>query len=226
MRTRLLVGIGGWILCGLICASAGEKEAPGPQTGQAVIGWYNGDWQSGLPGPACFYVTKKRFFRVYDDFLVPEGGWTVVGVFSNVRTERAGVTKAAWEIRRDMAPGKAGKKVASGVRSTTRVRIPGTGPFAGDALVGYRIQVDGLKVRLEPGRYWLSVAPVAHGYTFVNATLGENAVGTPRGNNGWALVDPGPGVRFALAEAVASRGQKGIAKDFSQGVLIRATGHD
>jgi hypothetical protein len=50
--------------------------------------------------------------RVYDDFVVPEGEWTIVAVFSNNRMNFTGVTKANWEIRKNMAPGKAGRKAA------------------------------------------------------------------------------------------------------------------
>jgi hypothetical protein len=57
--------------------------------------------------------SEAHFSRVYDDFVVPAGGWTVLGMFSHNRMDFSGVTAAAWEIRRDMAPGKGGKKVAS-----------------------------------------------------------------------------------------------------------------
>ena len=43
-----------------------------------AIGWYNGDWQSGIPGQANWYLSNLSFSRVYDDFVVPKGGWTVV----------------------------------------------------------------------------------------------------------------------------------------------------
>ncbi len=181
MRRTLLMLVGSSILGALLFATAAQLgTASAPQPAPAVIGWYNGDWKSGLSGQANFFYKGGHFCRVYDDFVVPAGGWTVVGVFSNNRMADAIITKASWEIRRDMKPGKGGKKVASGVSEAKQVRIPGTGPFPTDAAIGYRIQVDGLRVRLKPGRYWLSVAPVGRGGRwYINGTLGKNAVGYP-----------------------------------------------
>ena len=191
----------------------------------AQIGWYNGDWHSGLPGLANWYSSRDDYSRVYDDFVVPEGGWTVVGVFSINRMDFEGIAKAAWEIRKDMLPGKGGKKVASGVSAATQVRVPGLGPFPADALIGYRIEVDGLKIHLARGRYWLSVAPVGKNAAwYVCATKGENAIGDPPGTNGSSLVDrPDPRARFAGAMIQGGPGQYGRAADFSLGVLIDPT---
>jgi len=188
---------------------------------RAVLGWYNGDWQSGLPGLANRYGASDEFSRVYDDFVVPEGGWIVVGAFSDNRMGFAGVTRASWEIRKGMSPRCGGKVVASGVSSAGQTVIPGNGPFPRDPLIGYRIQVDGLRVPLPPGTYWLSVAPVGDGASFASATRGRNAVGHPAGNNGMALFDSSlRDRRFEQAETVGVGGQYGFASDFSQGVLI------
>lgn len=46
-----------------------------------VVGWYNGDWRAAIPGMNNFYVSGTQFGRTYDDFVVPDGGWTVTGVF-------------------------------------------------------------------------------------------------------------------------------------------------
>lgn len=204
------------------------------------IGWYNGDWQSGVPGLSNWYVSETEFARVYDDFIVPEGGWTVVAVFSNSRMNTSGVTRASWEIRSGMSPGNGGKLVASGLSSATQTFIPGNGPFPVDPLIGYRIQVDDLRVQLAPGRYWLSVAPcISHlsaakgedavtrfsissrPSSYASATLGRNAIGDPPGNNGEALFhSPVLGRAFAEARTIGRGGQLGIAKDFSQGVIV------
>jgi hypothetical protein len=188
----------------------------------ARVGWYNGDWLSGRPGQANWYFSRGDFSRVYDDFLVPASGWTVVGVFSMNRMDFEGITKAAWEIRKDMSPGKGGKKVASGVSPATQIRVAGLGPFPADALIGYRIQVDGLNIRLAPGRYWLSVAPVGKNAAwYVCATRGTNAVGDPAGTNGSSLVDrTNSNARFASPMLQGSSGQFGRAADFSMGVLV------
>jgi len=230
LRPRFFLGIGGLALTGLLCANAGQREASaGPQPAAVVTGWYNGDWQPGLPSQPNWFFKEGEFSRVYDDFVVPPGGWTVVGVFSNNHMDFSGVTKAAWEIRRDMAPGKGGKKVASGLSRATQVPIPDEGPSPGDPSAGYRIQVDGLHVRLAPGRYWLSVAPVGRGGSvrggqwYADATLGKNALGDPPGNNGRALVTKTTfGIRFADAGSLSPPGRFGKAQGFSQGVIIDA----
>jgi hypothetical protein len=198
-----------------------------PARGQeptAVTGWYNGDWRSGLPGQANWYFSRSEYSLVYDDFVVPDGGWTVVGVFSVNHMDFEGITKAAWEIRKDMSPGKGGKKVAFGVSPATQTRIPGMGPFPADALVGYRIQVDGLRVPLAPGRYWLSVAPVGKNASwYVCATQGDHAVGNPAGNNGSALISRTDSrLQFFGAMREGGAGQFGKADDFSLGVMIAA----
>ncbi len=192
-----------------------------------VVGWYNGDWQSGVPGLRNFYLSETESARVYDDFVVPPGGWTVMAVYSNNRMDFSGVTYAAWEIRRGVGSERAGTTVASGLSPASQTAIPGNGPFPRDPLVGYRIQVDGLQLRLPAGRYWLNVAPVGMGTSFISATLGRNAVGSPPGNNGRAFVRNSPGPEsapgmFVPAEQVGGRGQFGIGKDFSQGVVIMA----
>jgi len=187
-----------------------------------MIGWYNGDWQPGIPGQPNWFFSGSQFSRVYDDFVVPEGGWTVVAVFSDNSMNFFGVTKAAWEIRRDMAPGKGGKQVASGMSRAAQIPIPGQGRPGADS-IGYRIQVERLHVRLAPGRYWLSVAPVVigKGLSYAHSTLGRNAIGEPPGNNGRTLVlKPTLGVRFADAAEISPPGKYGKAHDFSQGVII------
>jgi hypothetical protein len=183
-------------------------------------GWYNGDWEAGLPGLSNWYVSAKKYARVYDDFVVPEGGWTVASVFSNNRMDFTGVTRASWEIRSSMSPGEGGTLLASGLSPATQTVIPGSGPFPRGPLVGYRIQVDGLHVQLAPGRYWLSVSPVGTGQSYASATKGRNAMGNPPGNNGLALATYTPGnFYFREPETIGRGGQLGHAKDFSMGVI-------
>jgi hypothetical protein len=183
-----------------------------------AIGWYNGDWQQGIPGLANLFSSKTQFARVYDDFVVPEGGWTVVAVFSGNSMNISGVTKAAWEIRKDMAPGNGGRIVGAGTSRATQTRIP-AGPPSRDGLAAYRIQVSGIRVVLAPGRYWVSVAPVGRGASFANATVGRNAIGNPPGDNGHALFSTSD-LEFQEAATIGHGGQFGFAKDFSQGVIL------
>src|SRR5690348_10935654 len=82
-------------------------------SGHPVIGWYNGEWQSGIPGLSNWYFDPANCARVYDEFEVPEGGWIVVGVFSdNSLYDFPRVTHAFWEIRRAIGPGHGGTVVA------------------------------------------------------------------------------------------------------------------
>jgi hypothetical protein len=192
-----------------------------PKPSGTGAGWYNGDWQSNIPGLSNWYASAKEYVRVYDDIVVPEGGWTVTSVFSNNRMDFTGVTRASWEIRSFMSAGEGGTLVASGLSPATQTVIPGSGPFPRDPLVGYRIQVDDLHVQLAPGRYWLSVSPVGKGQSYASATKGRNAVGNPPGNNGLALFTYTlRNYFFQEAETIGRGGQLGHAKDFSMGVII------
>jgi len=186
---------------------------PGHPAEDTVIGWYNGEWQQGIPGLANWYLGPDRFSRVYDQFEVPEPGWTVVGVFSdNGLYEFPPVTHAYWEVRRGMSPKHGGKVVAKGVARATQEHAS-----AARGAAQYRVQVDGLRVHLPAGRYWLSVAPVGEGQAFLNATIGRNAIGA---HEGLTLFHDGHKRKFRPVEEVGDAGQMGVCKHFAQGVLI------
>jgi hypothetical protein len=194
--------------------SQGVKILQGAPTVGA--GWYNGDRMIGIPGWSNWYVSTSEYARVYDNFVVPNGGWTISGVFANHTFYNAPpVTQAAWEIRSGMSPGAGGTLVASGIDTATQTYDP--------ALNTYGIEVDGLQVQLQPGTYWLNVAPVGPGggQSYVAATLGANAVGNPPGNDGGALYKSSGGSNFV---SVKSSGQGGSSADFSQGVKIVTNG--
>ena len=110
------------------------------------VGWYNGDWQSGISSPGNFYAWAQQFGRVYDDFVVPDGGWTVVGVFSHNNMGSTAVTQASWEIRSGVSAGNQGTLVASGLSPAT-LKL---GVSVGGSNV-YLVQVSGLSVDLAPG---------------------------------------------------------------------------
>ena len=194
------------------------------QQAAEVIGWYNGDWQSGIPGLSNSYNAPGDFARIYDQFQVPDGGWTIIAVYSdNALYDFPPVTSASWEIRRGMAPGQGGETIASGVAQATQMPDPAvTTPKypATEASNHFRVLVSGLQVQLPPGRYWLSVAPVGTGKAYASPTLGLNAVGVDQNGPGIALFDRPSGPRFAIAEAVARAGQMGITRHFSQGVIV------
>jgi hypothetical protein len=200
------------VSCGLLLAfSQPALRAQGAST--VTVGWYNGDRQIGIPGVQNWYISPTQLARTYDDFVVPDGGWIVAGVFSNNTMYSAPpVTQAAWEIRSSLASGSAGTLVASGISAATVSFNP--------TLSVYRIEVDGLQVTLAPGYYYLNVAPVGPGATqsYVAATLGANAVGNPPGNDGGAIYcSSADGMSFA---PISTTGTPGTSADYSQGVLI------
>jgi hypothetical protein len=196
---------------------------PAQQVG-AVVGWYNGEWRSGIPGPPNWYANANSFIRVYDEFQVPDSGWTVVGAFSdNGFPEPRTIVNAFWEIRRGMAPGNGGEIVASGVTPVVQGPDPSVTPGrypAAEIPKHFRIEVDNLHVQLPPGHYWLSVTPVSEDKFHVSATLGANAVGLDRTGIGMALVDRPDGPRFAILESTGRSGQSGRAQHCAQGVII------
>src|SRR3954469_16133012 len=83
-------------------------------------GWYNGDFQSGIPGQANWQVSGEEFSRTYDDFTVPDGGWILTGLFSHSAMSVTGVTAAVWEIRSGVSAGNGGAVVASGLSPATQ----------------------------------------------------------------------------------------------------------
>jgi len=198
------------VCCGLLLALS-HPALRGQ--GSVTVGWYNGDRQLGIPGVQNWYISGSQLARTYDNFVVPDGGWIVAGVFSNNTFYSAPpVTQAAWEIRSFLATGSAGTLVASGVSAAT--------VSFNAALSVYRIEVDGLQVTLPPGNYWLNVASVGPGagQSYVAATLGANAVGNPPGNDGGALYCASANDMDFVP--ISSTGQNGTSADFSQGVLI------
>ena len=99
----------------------------------AVLGWYNGAPQMLGVAPAIRnqYVvnfpescgTDHCLFGVYEDFVVPAGGWTVVGALSHNYMNFSGVTQAYWEIRSAVSSGNPGTPIASGITPATQAWI-------------------------------------------------------------------------------------------------------
>ena len=206
-----------FILTGLFLALYPHALSYAQAIPSGVVGWYNGDWQPGISSPGNYYVSAQQFTRVYDDFVVPDGGWTVVGLFSNNDMSSTGVTQASWEIRSGVSAGNPGTLVASGLSPATQT----AGANAGGGAYVYLIEVSGLWVQLAPGQYWLSVTPVVSGNSYLCSTLGLNAIGTPAGKDGDAFrsTSSPTGPVFTSMQATGAFGTTG---DFSQGVLITA----
>jgi hypothetical protein len=93
------------------------------------------------------------------------------------------VTQAYWEIREGVSAYDGGTLVpnASGT-SAASVTSTGRSGTEGDE---YTVAVTGLNITLTAGTYWLTVDPLDSGSnnSFISATVGLNAVGTPPGND-------------------------------------------
>jgi uncharacterized protein (TIGR03437 family) len=183
------------------------------------VGWYNGDWQTGIGGLASYYTSDQDFARTYDNFVVPGGGWTITSVFASIDLTSGGPipNEAVWEIRSGVSTGNGGSLLAFGRGPV--VKFDGI-PYPGGSML-YRVQVEGLRVRLPAGTYWLSVAPVmAAQQSFAVGTWGAGSVGTPAGNDGkayYASISPRGTSKFVVG---TTSGQAGTAIDYSQGVMI------
>ena len=190
-------------------------EAQGLPTG--AVGWYNGDWKPLIPSWNNFYVSDQQTSRVYDDFAVPDSGWTVSAVFAHVDMPSLPVASAFWEIRSGMSAENGGTVIASGISPATATQTA----MVGGGTNVYLLVVNGLSVQLPPGQYWLSVAPVVtnSAKVYLCATQGANAVGTPAGDDGGALYSTAPANNSSFS-AVKSSGSGGTSSDYSLGVLI------
>jgi hypothetical protein len=164
---------------------------------QAAPLWYNGDWNNstGLANGRN-YMFQDAW--IYEDFIVPSGGWTITGVFSNDFFFPGTLPNSVfWEIRSGVAPGSGGVLIGNGTVSAT-VTPTGRTLFGQSE---YTVLGSGLAVPLGPGKYWLAAVPVGSGSgnnPFVSGTLGSNCVGLPCGNDGSAFYyEPGnPSFQF------------------------------
>jgi hypothetical protein len=153
-----------------------------PANADSILGFYTGDpneLASGVTniinptGVSGFNNGDPYFSNIYESFVVPAGGWTITGVFSDDSLDFTD-TQAEWEIRKGMGSGNGGTVVASGtspaiVTSTGLVDSP-------DGVTIYQVTVNSLSVTLGPGTYWLTVAPVGDGDSGIIGTNGANAV--------------------------------------------------
>jgi hypothetical protein len=203
MTGRLLVGA-------LVLTLSPHALLRAQTTPTGSVGWYNGDCHStGVGSWSNWYQSNQSFTRVYDEFTVPAGGWTISGVFSNNQLSNTAppVTQASWEIRGSISAGHGDTVFGSGISAATSVY---------SALLGAsRVEVAGLSVQLPSGTYALSVTPVGPGYrqSYVCETDGQGAVGTPRGD--------GPAFYSSVAGSYPwIPNTAGKNADFSQGVLI------
>jgi hypothetical protein len=199
----------------LLAAYSPTAQLCAQGTPAGVVGWYNGDWRPAIPSSTNWHANDRQFAHIYDDFVVPAGGWTVAGVFAHLSMRTGAVKQAFWEIRSGVSSGEGGVVVASGVGDAAMTRA---GTVGGGQEV-YLIQVNGLWTTLPPGRYWLSVAPVTQiAESYLCKTLGDNAIGEPRGANGESYAHrTADGAYFTPNQGT---GQGGASADHSLGVII------
>jgi PEP-CTERM motif len=179
------------------------------------IFWYNGDLRTDGGGTVNEETTNLGSLNIFEDFRVTDpGGWTIGRVWSNNAMQVTGITQASWSIRSGMAVGNGGTVIAGGTSAATQTLTGRINPSLG--FPEYTIEVTGLNVSLAPGTYWLSVSPLvgndAGGVlkSYVSATVGANAVGTPPGNNGNSLFFA-PALGYNYADAFGFDYSLGVA---------------
>src|SRR5205809_3442620 len=115
------------------CGSPSPTPTPTP-TGSPTCTpgalWYNGDFNgvNGLANEENTSLGDGQYPRVYDDFNVPSGGWTLTSVFSD-NLENTVVSGATWEIRQGISEGNGGTLIASGMTMTPVVTPTGRSGF-------------------------------------------------------------------------------------------------
>jgi len=161
-------------------------------TARGEVLWYNGDWNGQLgPGYDKNYSTIEIGYSFgglnsiyYDDFQVPAPGWVVQGLLTNVYNYGPifSPQEVQWSIRSGCAPGipVPGTLVAWGRAMAAAIPDPSLN-------LGYRLEMGGLNLYLDPGTYWASLTPISRpgsgNEMYILPTSGYNAVGNPPGNN-------------------------------------------
>jgi hypothetical protein len=178
--------------------------------------WFNGTF-NGVTGVSNYLASDMAWNYIFDDFIVPAGGWQVAGALSHNLTannfDPSTVNSAHWEIRIGISVGNNGTVVAMG---TSKATSTPTG-VSWSNYTEYEIAVSGLNVNLAPGTYWLAVAPeVNGGATYLSMTSGADSSGTPPGNNGnsWGIY-----AGSSYPENMDTR--FGQPTDFSLGLMAR-----
>ncbi len=176
-----------------------------------VTAWYNGDFD-GVNGLANEVNSSAAQSYVYDNFIVPTGGWTLTGAFSN-NLQNFGITAADVEIRSGVSAGNGGTLLygAYGVPAT----LTPTGR-SGFGYYEYTTEVALPSIYLAPGMYWLDVTPIGTGFgrSYLSLTSGASCVGLPCGDDGNSWWEsPSYGANFVSVSAYFA-----YQADFSMGV--------
>jgi hypothetical protein len=143
---------------------------------------YGGDPTTNAGATVNELTTNHGLKYAYDQFTVTSPtGWDVDRVWSNDAMKITGVTQAVWEIRTGMSPGNGGTLVASGTSTATQTATGLTGTTVPYPI--YDIQVANLFVHLDPGTYWLTVAPVVGSDPVSSGMYDSYQVGTTGTNS-------------------------------------------
>ncbi len=146
------------------------------------LAFYAGDFDASHPKADGFANQTSSLVTgsptgasAYQCFIVPAGGWNIVGLFSNNLSDLIPIS-AYWEIRSGVSEGNGGTLLYFGTDAT-----PGYTP-AGRTFIydEYRLEVDGLNISLGPGAYWMTVTPQnpsQDAWSYNSNTFGANAVG-------------------------------------------------
>lgn len=162
--------------------SSQEAEDTGPAPLPEGTLWYNGDWRPTWTGGFVFnyeWSDANSTEMIFEDFIVADdAGWTVTQLWSNNYIKYLGyleppypISFAHWQIRKDMTggwqdEGGGGELVASGISpatvslNRTVCTVPANPCDPGFATTVLTVSVKNISVPLQPGRYWVGVAPV------------------------------------------------------------------
>lgn len=182
--------------CAVNCGTANSVKA-------ATL-WYNGDPDGqGATANQRFWLGTRTLNRVVlEDFTVPttDGAWQIDTIWSNNLIDpQSTFTQVSWDILTVRPPQQVGApftydRFIAGGRNPATI-TPTNFQVSGQSV--FRVSASGLNVHLEPGTYWLIVAPFyeyedsyprppirSHPASLATTTSGSSAIGTPPGNNG------------------------------------------
>ncbi len=183
-----------------------------------TVSFYGGDFDptnpnaNGLANETDTTIPGTPGASAYEPFVVPAGGWTVTGLFSNDLIGFSSLTDAYWEIRSGVSEGNGGTLLYSGTDTSATQTDLSLSDFG---LEAYTVEVDGLNIFLPQGTYWMSVTPESPsdgGRTYNANTFGLNSVGTLDSNQAFFN-----SVFFSANFTNANN--EGVFQDFSDGVI-------
>jgi len=144
----------------------------------AVVLFSNGDADTYGNFLDCGNCRAAGGVKIYDDFTVGPGGWTLTGlsgIYFIQQLNQAFPTNANWEIRQGIGQNNFGTLIASGNAATT-ISTPSFVPPASGTDTR-QISISIAPLNLAPGRYWMTLAPnQGSDEPFLWAAAGANGV--------------------------------------------------